>query len=203
MSFLQNACRPKGGRGKQILRRMNKSHARLAQWGFSHVETKEDAQVLDIGCGGGANVAVWLKDWPRAQVTGVDYSEVSVKETIRLNDHFIRLGRCRVLRGDVSNLPFEDESFDYISAFETVYFWPSPEKDFGQVYRVLRKGGKFMICNEADGTSEKQAVQETLIQGMKIYTAEQLTGFLENAGFSKIATDTKKENNWLCIVAEK
>jgi hypothetical protein len=42
-------------------------------------------------------------------------------------------GRCRVLRGDVSSLPFADGSFALATAFETVYFWPGLGKCFAEV----------------------------------------------------------------------
>ena len=42
--------------------------------------------------------------------------------------------------------------FDLATAFETAYFWPGLEKCFGEVCRVLRPGGVFMICIESDGT---------------------------------------------------
>ncbi len=55
-------------------------------------------------------------------------------------------------QGDASSLAFPDTSFELATAFETVYFWPGLEKCFKQVFRVLRPGGVFMICNESDGT---------------------------------------------------
>jgi ubiquinone/menaquinone biosynthesis C-methylase UbiE len=57
-----------------------------------------------------------------------------------------------VQQGDAASLAFPDATFDLATAFETVYFWPGLEKCFKQVFRVLRPGGVFMICNESDGT---------------------------------------------------
>ena len=34
----------------------------------------------------------------------------------------IKQGKCNVVQGDVSAIPFSDATFDYVSAFETVYF---------------------------------------------------------------------------------
>ena len=38
---------------------------------------------------------------------------------------------------------------DRVTAFETVYFWPELAQNFREVYRVLKPGGVFFICNEA------------------------------------------------------
>ena len=59
-----------------------------------------------------------------ATLTGMDYSEVSVAESQKLNALAIKQGKCNVVQGDVSAIPFSDATFDYVSAFETVYFWP-------------------------------------------------------------------------------
>ena len=48
-------------------------------------------------------------------------------------------------------LPFGNEAFDIITAFETIYFWPNINEAFKQVYRVLKGSGTFMICNESNG----------------------------------------------------
>ena len=39
-------------------------------------------------------------------------------------------------------------------AFETVYFWPELAQNFREVYRVLKPGGIFFICNEANGETD-------------------------------------------------
>ena len=122
------------------------------------------------------------------------------KET---NKALIAAGRCTVLQGNVAVLPFTDESFDLATAFETVYFWPGLEKCFAEVCRVLKPGGTFMICNESDGTDETALKFEKIIDGMKCYTAEQLTSALKAAGFSEIKTDHHPSKPWITMLAKK
>ena len=132
---------------------MNRGHAKLSQWGFSNISVNPDDAVLDVGCGGGANIVAWLNKCGNGHVTGMDYSRVSVAESQKLNAAAIKQGKCCVVQGDVSAIPFPDAVFDYVSAFETVYFWPGLEKCFFEVNRVLKNGGTFLICNESDGTN--------------------------------------------------
>ena len=96
---------------------MNIGHAKLSQWGFSNISVNPDAAVLDVGCGGGANIVAWLGKCGNGHVTGMDYSEVSVAESQKLNALAIKQGKCCVVQGDVSAIPFPDATFDYVSAF--------------------------------------------------------------------------------------
>ena len=76
MSFFENTRKPQGFGGKLMTKMMNSGHYRLSQWGFSNISVNPDAEVLDVGCGGGANIAVWLSKCRNGHVTGLDYSEV-------------------------------------------------------------------------------------------------------------------------------
>ena len=118
MNFFQNTCKPQGFGGKLMVRMMNRGHRCLSQWGFSHLAplAAEGRNILDAGCGGGANVAMWLQNCPGSHVTGLDYSAVSVAEAQTYNRAAIRQGRCRVVQGNVADMPFEDGMFDYVSA---------------------------------------------------------------------------------------
>ena len=55
MKFFENTRKPQGFGGKLMTKMMNSGHAKLSQWGFSNISAKSDAEVLDVGCGGGAN----------------------------------------------------------------------------------------------------------------------------------------------------
>ena len=144
-----------------------------------------------------------LKRYPQAEVTGLDYSEVSVKKSQEVNADAVQNGRCRIVQGDVSALPFVDASFDLVSAFETVYFWPGPDRSFSEVFRVLRTGGVFMVVNEADGKNKADEKWTTIIDGMKIYGKEELERYLREAGFTRIETYRSEGKHRLAVRAVK
>ena len=104
-------------------------------------------------------------------------------ESQKLNALAIKQGKCNVVQGDVSAIPFSDATFDYVSAFETVYFWPGLVKCFSEVNRVLKSEGIFLICNESDGTNTADEKWTKMINGMKIYTSKQLCCRFERSGF--------------------
>jgi len=195
--------KPEGFLGKIMIRIMNSGdHAALSEWGFSHLTIHENAACLDLGCGGGANVERLLK-YTGGHVTGLDYSELSVSETRKRNKAEIEKGRCSVVRGNVACLPFEDETFDVITAFETIYFWPGLESCFAGVYRCLKKGGVFMIVNECAGHKEENLKYQSMIDGMVIYTSGQIKDALISAGFKDIYVDEIIEKDHICVLAYK
>ena len=202
MSFFQNTCKPKGIGGKIMVHMMNTGHSSKAEWGFTHMEIQSDDVCLDIGCGGGANVRKLLEKSPYGRVTGIDYSEISVEKTRKINKAGIESKRCEILQGDVMKLPFRDEIFDVITAFETIYFWPDICEAFKQVYKILKVGGTFMICNESNGENPRDEKWTNRIQGMKIYNSEQIKKFLEDAGFTDVKVD-KTKKGWICVVVKK
>ena len=141
MSFFQNTCKPEGIGGKIMVNMMNAGHSSMAEWGFTHIEIRNDYRCLDIGCGGGANVKKLLVKTPYGKVIGIDYSEVSVIKSSKINKAEIENKHCEILQGNVMKLPFRKETFDIITAFETIYFWPDINEAFKQVYRVLKVSG--------------------------------------------------------------
>ena len=147
--LIVNARKPVGELGHQILDRMNKSHENMAQWGVSHFDIKEDDLILDIGCGGGRNLERFATQITTGKVVGLDYSEVSVEKSIKLNKKSVDEGKVEVIQGSVSEMPFEDNTFDIITGFETIYFWPDFINDLKEVNRVLKKDGLLFFCNEA------------------------------------------------------
>lgn len=196
MSFFENTKKPEGLGGKIMVAMMNSGHGKLADWGMSFLSLSTDAAVLDCGCGGGANLRKLLKLCANGTVTGIDYSSVSVEKSKRLNAKTISEGRCCVLEASVAALPFEDNKFDMVTAFETVYFWPGLVDCFREVYRVTKTGGIFLICNEATGDTDKNDKWTQLIDGMTIYRDAQLKTALREAGFTNIQIH-KNKKDWL------
>ena len=202
MSWIQNTRKPVGFGGKMMVRRMNHgSHEKLANWGIDHLSLTEGARILEAGCGGGANIRRLLQKCPSAHITGLDYSEVSVAESKKVNRDAISAGTCDVVQGDVGDLPFDKSSFDFITAFETIYFWTDPARAFAGIFNVLKPGGVFLICNESNGRDAAAVKFSQIIDGMKLYDKEDLRSLLSSAGFTRITCDEKEP--WLCVTAAR
>ena len=202
--IFSNTRKPEGFFGKMMVNGMNGGgHAQMANWALSSVQIKEDGQILDIGCGGGANIARLLQRAPKGMVQGIDYSSVSVAKSSKVNAKAIAEGRCKVQEASVVKLPFGENAFDLVTAFETIYFWPNIEHCFGEVKRVLKPGGQFVIVNESDGSGPMDAKWESLIEGMHTYKPEEIRLHLSNAGFKAIDIQKDEAKRWLMVTVEK
>ncbi len=202
-NYVNQTRKPEGFLGKMMLGGMNAGHAKLADWGFAHLPEMTPENAVDLGCGGGRNAGELLKKYPKAHITAVDYSGLSVEKAQKYNKTMISAGRCEVMQRDVSDLKLPAGMFDLATAFETVYFWPGLQKCFAQVAKVLKSGGYFMICNESDGTDPTSLKFEKIIDGMKNYTVEEIETALKDAGFSEVTSHHHPSRPWITVLARK
>lgn len=201
--FFSNAAKPSGFMGKIMIAGMNIFHARVANWGLSRLNIPEPSEIAELGCGGGKNIRDLLTKYPHSHVTGVDYSPLSLEKAQRYNRKFISSGRCELVEGDVSAMKFDDGKFDLATAFETIYFWPGLAKCFGEVRRILKDGGHFVIVSESDGKDKPSQWFNSIIDAMNLYTPEEIESALSAAGFTEIHTEHHPSQSWLVIVSCK
>lgn len=198
-----NPAKPQGIEGTLMLRRMGDSHARLTQWALDFFEFRENDNVLDIGCGGGAALMRMSERIGNGHLTGVDYSPVSVQESREKNEKDIRSGKMEIVEASVEKLPFDDEQFDKITTVESFYFWPDPQENLKEVRRVLKKGGTFLLICEI---YRKEGLGETALENIRKYqlftpAREEFKQLLEKAGFGRVMIHTKEGEDWICVEA--
>ncbi len=153
--LVENAERPQGFWGKMMIKSMNKGHSDLTDWALVHLEIKRSYNVLDVGCGGGKTVSKLCTKIGNGKVFGIDYSELCVEKSKKLNKNNIMCGKASILQASVSSLPFDDDKFDLVTAVETYYFWPDKLNDLKEVYRVLKPGGKLLLVFEMVKSDEE------------------------------------------------
>ena len=88
----------------------------------------------------------------KADITCLDYSEDMLEQA---QNRFKKSGLDNVstIRGDVGNLPFEDESFDIVLSMNGFHAFPNKDSAYAETNRVLKKGGKFTACFYIKGRS--------------------------------------------------
>ncbi|MGH9043836.1 MAG: class I SAM-dependent methyltransferase [Acidimicrobiales bacterium] len=108
-------------------------------------EISLDSSVLDVGCGTGAVLlpaAATVNDGGR--VVGVDVTWEMLVEARR---SLAQAGlAAEVVLGDAERLPFGDSVFDIVASSFAISYFPSTERAFGEMRRVLRPGGCVLIC---------------------------------------------------------
>ena len=64
--------------GRMALWEMNLTHTPMALWNLSLIDFQPDWTILDVGCGGGKNIARMLKRCPQGQVYGIEIGRAHV-----------------------------------------------------------------------------------------------------------------------------
>ena len=198
---IDQCMKPHGEEGIETIERMNVNHKDISEFAFECVDVEDNDKILDIGCGGGVNIEKFLK-LTKNSVDGLDYSDVSVSESIKRNQKAVDERRCRVIQANVCDMPLEDESYDLVSAFETIYFWPDIKNTFKEVFRIIKPNGQFLIAQGTDGNHPEDETWLNTVEGMSVYTAPELKKYLLNAGFTSVYT-SKKENDYILVVIGK
>lgn len=103
----------------------------------ARVGPSRDREVLDAGCGTGANLEL-LAEFGR--VTGVDLAAEALA-------HCRARGADRLVRASVLDLPFEDASFDLVLSCDVLseVGAPDDERGLAELARVLRPGGHLLL----------------------------------------------------------
>jgi len=103
------------------------------------------AKVLDAGCGDTAKLLIRFHDFGCEDLTGIDlgdeYINVASKNLIK---HGVPETMFKLLSGSVDELPFNDESFDFVCCHGVLLHLANidqAKRAFGELARVTRRGG--------------------------------------------------------------
>ncbi|MBV8363404.1 MAG: class I SAM-dependent methyltransferase [Candidatus Eremiobacteraeota bacterium] len=130
-----NTARGRADRFYGITRRSHRDHrARL-------LEQCRGKRVLEIGCGGGANVLELAKHG--AIITGIDLSDVAVEKA---SANALRAGidNAQFLQMDAETLEFPDASFDIVCGGAILHHLDTT-RAFNEIARVLAPDGRALF----------------------------------------------------------
>lgn len=178
---------------------MNAGHGDSYRFGLDHIAIKPDSIALDVGCGGGKGVNLLAARVSTGKVYGIDHSLDMVKLSRKVNESLIQSGRVAIDHGSASSLPYSDDMFDFVTAFETIEFWPDLSADLREVKRVLKPSGVLLIVNRHPGVEERGKWTELL----QLCTPDEFRGCLSDAGYSDIAVDDGPKPGWIVVLAKK
>ncbi|QKF65069.1 class I SAM-dependent methyltransferase [Campylobacter corcagiensis] len=193
---------PKGEDGVKTLKRMNEVHNKSAIWAINRVNICEnlDIEILDIGFGGGQNLLNLRDKFKNSKLYGIDYSPTSLdvaKETTKnLKNIYLKIG-------DVSKkIEFDENKFDIITAFETLYFWENLNVAFSEIKRVLKPDGVFLL--HLEGTTKKTLDEWSNGVNLKNKLNEnEIYELLKQNGFKKVEIYALDSSEIRTFIAKK
>jgi ubiquinone/menaquinone biosynthesis C-methylase UbiE len=139
----------------------------------------EKAAVLDVGTGPGVLLVELAQRRADLTVTGIDLSADMVAAAERNLQPFGERASARV--GDVTDLPFGDDSFDVVVTSFSAHHWDHPAAAVPELDRVLRPGGKLYVYDFGHGPFDvltDTASERALFTGGPVRRTKIRTGVL-------------------------
>jgi ubiquinone/menaquinone biosynthesis C-methylase UbiE len=109
---------------------------------FDFINGSQIKNVLELGCGKGFNSIFMAKKMPAIKFSGIDITDNHLK-IARSKSRYIE--NLNFSYGDFHRLDFEDSSFDLIFELESICHAHDSRQVLSEVYRVLKKGGQFIV----------------------------------------------------------
>jgi ubiquinone/menaquinone biosynthesis C-methylase UbiE len=104
-----------------------------------HLGDLRGRRVLDVGCGKGRFARIFHQRQPQAEIWGLDISEEMLRQVPE---------GIHTRAGSMTELPFDDESFDAAYATESLEHAVEIEKAVAEICRVVRPGGRIVIIDK-------------------------------------------------------
>ena len=100
------------------------------------------ARILEVGCGRGVALPPLAELCRPRRLVGLDIDdELLAIAAGRIDERGVD---AELVRGDVRDLPFEDDAFDVVVDFGTCYHVAEPGRALSEIARVLDHGGRFV-----------------------------------------------------------
>lgn len=111
-----------------------------------------ESQVLEAGCGVGAQTITLARNSPQARIISVDISKNSVMEAKKTLEG-AGFSNVTFLQGDIFTLPFQPESFDHIFVCFVLEHLAHPVKALNRLKQFLKVGGTLTVIEGDHGST--------------------------------------------------
>jgi ubiquinone/menaquinone biosynthesis C-methylase UbiE len=121
---------------------------------YSELNLSSVSNLLEVGCGVGAQSEILLRRFPDLHLTGIDFSEEQIAEaTTYLSGLPYATGRYQLQQTDATDMPFDSHrQFDGAFICWLLEHIPNPLRVLSEVRRVLKPGSQVIITEVLNST---------------------------------------------------
>lgn len=180
--------RPEGAAGRIAGHAMRLANARANACAVRALAPLGGERILEIGCGPGHALRSILAAGV-ARVTGIDHSPVMIAQAGRNNARAVATGRLRLVDGDFSTLPMEDDCVDAVLAVNVAYFM-NDATALAEARRVLVPGGRLVLY-----ATHANAMRNWRFAGPhshRLFDEKELRALLAAGGFASTGTAVQR-----------
>jgi SAM-dependent methyltransferase len=145
--------------------------------------------VLDVACGpGNFSRAFANAVGDTGLVVGIDASETML---VRGAAELARsaTSNLALIRGDATDLPFRDASFDAVCCFAALHLFDDPMAGLDEMTRVLTPGGRLALMTSVQRKLAPRGPAKPLterLSGMRVFRQDEIAEALQQRGFEDI-----------------
>jgi SAM-dependent methyltransferase len=171
---------------------------------YQDVDFTDVSNVLEVGCGVGAQSEILLRRYPSIHLTAIDRSSKQLACAREfLSSLPFATDRFELLEMDASTLEFDDHKFDGAFITWLLEHVSAPGRVLGELRRVLRPGGRVYISEVMNSTFLLDPYSPNtwaywlafndyqIDQGGDPFVGAKLGNLLLRAGFENIRTTSK------------
>jgi len=145
----------------------------------SYYELKPEDKILDVGCGKGYLLYEFTQVIPGVQVAGIDISQYALENAKEEVKPFLRVGNA-------IDLPYEDNSFDYVVSVTTLHNLYNYDLDRAvrEIERVGRGSKKHIVVESYRNEREKVNLLYWQLTCRSFHTPEEWEWFFTQCDYS-------------------
>lgn len=117
---------------------------------FPHERPAAGTKLLELGCGPGFYACRLAQELRNIQTTGIDLSHKLI-ERATSRARSLQLGNCSFQHADAHHLPYDAGCIDAVVVSRLFLIVPDKEGIVGEVFRVLKPGGRCFIAEPTSG----------------------------------------------------
>lgn len=161
-----------------------------------YLKTTDD--FLDVACGTGEILAQVASRYPKAKLTGADFTSAMVDRAITKNKQF---NNVHILNANVQRLPFIDHQYDFALCADAFHHFAKPKQALTEISRVIKPGGYFLLVDPAVNGRFVRCIADTFFKRWEnanyYFSQSELITLLIEEGFRIVEAKKYSFNNFL------